>query len=166
MSTGAEIGSPLGIIRLNNKFIQKIPAGSMSRRKGRGFKWRRSIKRGGRTMPEGLRGGEGCPVPVEELCHWRYDPWLVWVFGVRNLKGSKSLAFLMSPYVSLTWIPNLKALPIVGVVRRPAQVHGVACAGDNQRGWVIPTEGFQQRTLSWGTWRESTGHRITDCHSY
>lgn len=69
MSTGVEIGSPLGIIRLNNKFIQKIPAGSMSRRKGRGFKWRRSIKRGGRTMPEGRRGGEGCPVPVEELCH-------------------------------------------------------------------------------------------------
>ena len=36
------------------------------------------------------------------------------------------------------------------MVRRPAQVDGVAWAGDNQGSWVIPTEGFQQRTLSRG----------------
>ena len=72
------------------------------------------------------------------------------VFWVRNLRGSGAAALPMSPYVSLTWIPNLKALPVVGMVRRPAQVDGVARAGDNQGGRVIPTEGFQQRTLSWG----------------
>lgn len=47
-------------------------------------------------------------------------------FWVRNVRGSGVVALLMSLYVLLTCIPNLKALPIVGMVRRPAQVHRVA----------------------------------------
>ena len=48
------------------------------------------------------------------------------LFWVRNVRGSGVVALLMSLYVLLTCIPNLKALPIVGMVRRPAQVHRVA----------------------------------------
>lgn len=53
------------------------------------------------------------------------------MFCMRNLRAQScdpSLSF----YVLLTRIPNLKALPVVSMVRGPAQIHRIGGASDNQ----------------------------------